>query len=261
MHALVLSGRDVAALRDRLAAGLAERGPVAVVERTEVVEEPGDDVAAAYRMAPSGRYRATAAATDLDALLESLAADYAIALLTGFDDVDLPRVAVGVGEDPNALVTAPTLEELDPGAVEAALADVEPIVTLESLVAEVKAASGADRAGAIATFTGRVRARDAPDDVETTALEFEKYEGVADERLASLEAELAAREGVYEVLLHHKTGVVEAGEDIVFVVVLAGHRDEAFQTASDGIDRLKAEVPLFKKELTVEDAFWVHQRS
>jgi molybdopterin synthase catalytic subunit len=62
------------------------------------------------------------------------------------------------------------------------------------------------------------------------------------------------------VLLHHRTGVVEAGEDIVFVVVLAGHRREAFRTVEDGIDRLKDEVPLFKKEVTVEETFWRHDR-
>jgi molybdopterin synthase catalytic subunit len=43
------------------------------------------------------------------------------------------------------------------------------------------------------------------------------------------------------------------------VVVLAGHREEAFRTVEDGIDRLKAEVPLFKKEVTVSDEFWAHQ--
>ncbi|PSP53856.1 molybdopterin synthase, partial [Halobacteriales archaeon QH_7_68_42] len=50
------------------------------------------------------------------------------------------------------------------------------------------------------------------------------------------------------------------GEDIVFVVVLAGHRREAFRTVEDGIDRLKDEVPLFKKEVTVEETFWSHER-
>jgi len=43
------------------------------------------------------------------------------------------------------------------------------------------------------------------------------------------------------------------------VVVLAGHRREAFETVEDGIDRLKAEVPLFKKEVTVSGEFWAHQ--
>jgi molybdopterin synthase catalytic subunit len=54
--------------------------------------------------------------------------------------------------------------------------------------------------------------------------------------------------------------VIEAGEDIVFVVVLAGHRREAFRAVEDGIDRLKDEVPIFKKEATESETFWVHRR-
>ncbi len=258
MHALALAGPDVAALRDRLLEGLAARGPIAVVERADPIEGPLEGAATAVRVDGAGRYERVTEAADLDALLEELAADHGLALLVGFDDADVPRVAVGEGAE--GLVTAPSAAELDPAAVDAALESVEPIETLASLVNRVKAAPGADRSGAIATFTGRVRARDAPDDVPTTELEFEKYEGVADERLAALEAELAERDGVQEVVMHHRTGVVEAGEDIVFVVVLAGHRGEAFETVSDGIDRLKAEVPLFKKEVTVEESFWVHER-
>ena len=124
----------------------------------------------------------------------------------------------------------------------------------------MKTVPDADRAGAIATFTGRVRARDGSDDDRTERLEVEKYEGVADERMAQIETELEARDGVLAVRTHHRTGVVEAGEDIVHVVVLAGHRREAFRAVEDGIDRLKDEVPLFKKEVTVEDEFWVHER-
>jgi molybdopterin synthase catalytic subunit len=78
--------------------------------------------------------------------------------------------------------------------------------------------------------------------------------------METIEAELEAREGVLDVLLHHRTGVIEYGEDIVFVVVLAGHRGEAFRAVEAGIDRLKDEVPLFKKEVTVDDEFWVHER-
>jgi len=264
MYAIALRGPDLDALRDRLVAGLAHRGPVAVVERADRVEPPTDGVASVTRLDDAGRATTVVAEAALDGVLESLATDYGLALVLGFDGVDLPAVVVGTDEvsaaDDRVLVTAPSLDALDPAAVEAALDGVEPLETLASLVARAKSASGTDRAGAIATFTGRVRARDAPDDVETTALEFEKYEGVADERLAALEAELSAREDVHTVLMHHRTGVVEAGEDIVFVVALAGHRDAAFRAAKDGIDRLKAEVPLFKKELTVEEEFWVHQR-
>ncbi|ADD05088.1 molybdopterin synthase catalytic subunit [Natrialba magadii ATCC 43099] len=161
----------------------------------------------------------------------------------------------------NTLATINTATDLNTLDLTAALESTEPHRTLESLVAEVKQSPQAPRAGAIATFTGRVRQKDAEDDTPTEYLEFEKYEGVADERMAALESELEAREGVFAVELYHRTGVVEDGEDIVFVVVLAGHREEAFRTVEDGINRLKDEVPLFKKEVTLEDEFWVHERS
>jgi molybdopterin synthase catalytic subunit len=61
--------------------------------------------------------------------------------------------------------------------------------------------------------------------------------------------------------MHHRTGVIREGEDIVFVVVLAGHREEAFRTVEDGINRLKDEVPIFKKESTTEEEFWIHEQS
>jgi molybdopterin synthase catalytic subunit len=78
--------------------------------------------------------------------------------------------------------------------------------------------------------------------------------------MATICRELEARDGVFDVEMHHRTGVIPDGDDIVFVVVLAGHREEAFRTVEDGINRLKDEVPLFKKEVTVEDTFWRHER-
>ena len=157
------------------------------------------------------------------------------------------RIAV---EDAGAIDTDAVLEVLEAS---------EPYETLESLVASVKASSSSDLAGAIATFTGRVRAKDDPADTPTEYLEFEKYDGVADDRMATIERELEAREAVYAVRCHHRTGVLHSGTDIVFVVVLAGHREQAFRAVEDGINRLKDEVPLFKKEVTVEDEFWVHE--
>ncbi|MFT4923197.1 MAG: molybdopterin synthase catalytic subunit, partial [Haloarculaceae archaeon] len=141
----------------------------------------------------------------------------------------------------------------------ATIEQTEPYECLESLVAQAKRSPQSDLSGAIATFTGRVRAKESEDDDRTEYLEFERYDGVAQERMATIREELEAREGVFEVLLHHRTGVVEAEEDIVFVVVLAGHRGEAFETVEDGINRLKDEVPLFKKEVTVSGEFWAHQ--
>ena len=124
----------------------------------------------------------------------------------------------------------------------------------------MKRSEKATYSGAIATFTGRVRAKEDEADERTRYLEFEKYEGVAEDRMRRIESELEARDGVLDVRLHHRTGRIPEGEDIVFVVVLAGHRGEAFTAVEDGINRLKEEVPLFKKEVTDEETFWVHER-
>jgi len=198
----------------------------------------------------------------LRATIDDLAPDYDYCLVEGFSDARIPQVVLG-GRDHagQALAEAPEADAVDVDAVIEELRTTEPYETLGSLVARVKRSHRAEEAGAIATFTGMVRAKEDEDDDPTEYLEFEKYEGVADERMQTLREELEERDGVLEVRLHHRTGLVEAGEDIVFVVVLAAHRREAFRAVEDGIDRLKEEVPLFKREVTVEDEFWVHERS
>jgi molybdopterin synthase catalytic subunit len=203
---------------------------------------------------------ATGESLSLGTALEKLASEYDYAVVEGFSGSGLPKVALGGAEPEGRVVArAPDAEALDLDAVADAIEDVEPFVTLEELVASVKTSDQSRFSGAIATFTGRVRRLENPEDRPTEYLEFERYDEVAADRLATIRAELEDRDGVYEVRFHHRSGVVEAEEDVVYVVVLAGHRAEAFETVSDGIDRLKAEVPLFKKEVTVSEEFWAHE--
>lgn len=258
-------------LVESLTGRLADRGRVATIK--QLAESPDIDTAGTdtdrHREAGAatsygltdGEWFATGSGRTLAETLDDLAPTYDYALVEGFSDTAIPKVALGgrnhVGE---ALATGEEDGDIDIDGVIEALESTEPYVTLDSLVRRAKNSPRADRAGAIATFTGRVREKDAPDDAPTELLEFETYEGVADERLGAIRADLESREGVYEVLMHHRTGVIESGADIVFVVVLAGHREEAFRTVEDGINRLKDEVPIFKKEVTEDEVFWVHTR-
>jgi molybdopterin synthase catalytic subunit len=255
--------------RARLIERLTDRldGAVAVVRRPAPTDDrqptaPPAGAATAHVLGDDGAWTATGRDRSVADLLGDLAVDHEYALLSGFPDADVPQVALA-DADPQGevLAAADGAAAVDVDAVVAALHDRDPFETLSSLVAAAKASPKAPRSGAIATFTGRVRAKDGPDDDPTEYLEFERYDEVAGERMARIETELCEREGVHEVLLHHRTGVVEYGEDIVFVVVLAGHREEAFQTVEDGINRLKDEVPLFKREVTVDEEFWVHDRA
>jgi len=271
MHVAGIVGPDADAFADRLVASLGERGRVARVRRTDATADGGTLVASAdadttYDLGDDGA-RVTGPPRSLADALDELAPTHDYAVVTGHPHARIPRVVVG-DEDGSGRLGGHVVARLDSAGADesaweealAAIEDARARETIPSLVARAKASPEADRAGAIATFTGRVRARDDPDDPETTHLEFEMYEGVAEERMAEIAEELESREGVFAVRMHHRTGVVEAGEDIVFVVVLAGHRSEAFATVSDGIDRLKAEVPIFKKEVTLEGEFWAHER-
>lgn len=270
MHVLAVVGPDEAgrqALVGRLVDALDTAGPVAVVA------EPGGPVAAPDSVSRADdAVRTTVSVGDdgwvaagrdrtLGDVLDDLAPTHDYCVLDDVREATVPGVVLdGVDYAGEVLAAGETVDDVDVDATVAALGDRQPHETLDSLVERAKRAPGAAYAGAIATFTGRVRARDNPDDERTTHLEFETYEGVAADRMAAIEAELEEREGVHEVVMHHRTGVVAAGEDIVFVVVLAGHRPEAFETVSDGIDRLKDEVPIFKKEATTDGEFWVHER-
>jgi len=261
MHVLGAVGPGATDLHDRLARRL--DGRVATVESVPTGDTARDDdpADAAFGLSEDGAWVGAGDGTSLPDLLDGLAPEFDYALLAGFPEARVPTVTLGGSEARGELLAAPDAASVDVDDVADALAATEPWITLESLVEGIKEVPEADRAGAIATFTGRVRARDGPEDARTTHLEFEMYEGVAQERMDAIERELAERDGVLAVRSHHRTGVIEDGEDIVFVVVLAGHREEAFRTVEDGINRLKDEVPIFKKETTVEDKFWVHERT
>lgn len=233
---------------ERLAPRLRERGRLAIVRAT----------ADGFSVTADG-WEASGAALTFEDVMDRVARDHDYGLVVGVPDARLPHVTDG-DVDAHDPVLRVESGDIDVDAAVAAIEDAEPYETLGSLVDAVKRSARSDYAGAIATFTGRVRAKEDEDDDFTTSLTFEKYDGVAEAKLGEIEADLESREGVEEVLLHHRVGRIEAGEDIVFVVVLAGHRTEAFRAVEDGINRLKDVVPIFKKEITTGETFWVHER-
>ncbi|RRJ31704.1 molybdopterin synthase [Halocatena pleomorpha] len=272
MHTVTVVGPHASDLVERLVGELATDGSVATVSSLPVAPAPGFEDAIGYTAVGAGvsvgrSSDGWTAYNDSDDrpvsdILDELAPNHDYCLLDGVAEVTLPTITINDADHAGesiATVTDPNDCALEP--LLAAIEGTDPHETLGSLVERVKRSPHADRAGAIATFTGRVRVKNDPDDAPTKQLEFEAYEDVAAERLRTIRSELEDRDGVYDVCLHHRTGVIERGEDIVFVVVLAGHREEAFRTVQDGINRLKDEVPFFKKEVTTDDEFWVHERS
>jgi len=109
--------------------------------------------------------------------------------------------------------------------------------------------------GAIVTFTGIVR----DDGVEV--LELEAYEEVAVKELRQLAEKAVGQYNLHTVTVIHRIGALNVGENIVVIVVSAGHRREAFRGCEDIIDGLKASVPIWKKEHRDDGATWVKGES
>jgi molybdopterin converting factor subunit 1 len=120
----------------------------------------------------------------------------------------------------------------------------EPL-SLDSLVERVRD----PRAGAVVTFQGVTR------DVER--LEYEAYVEMAEQKMASIVAEAVERHGLCAAAAEHRVGDVPLSEPSVTVAVSAPHRGEAFAGARDIIDRLKAEAPIWKKEIEGGEGRWV----
>ncbi|MFN8217389.1 MAG: molybdenum cofactor biosynthesis protein MoaE [Solirubrobacterales bacterium] len=127
-----------------------------------------------------------------------------------------------------------------------AAADGEPRlharVSAEPLDADALCRLVADpAAGAVVSFQGVTR--------EVARLEYEAYREMAEERIAAILAECAARHGLLAAAAEHRTGAVPLGEPAVVVAVSAPHREEAFGGAREAIDRVKAEAPIWKREV------------
>ena len=109
--------------------------------------------------------------------------------------------------------------------------------------------------GAVVVFEGVVRNN--TKGRATTHLEYECYEGMAKEQMARIGREIAGQFAIGRLGIVHRLGRLEVGEASVVVVATAPHRKPAFEAALEGINRLKREVPIWKKEFFADGAVWV----
>ena len=111
-------------------------------------------------------------------------------------------------------------------------------------------------AGGTCVFVGTVR--DHSDQGGVTGLTYEAWDELAVARLGEIAEELFQRWPVRRVALLHRTGELAVGEASVVVACSAPHRAEAFEACRHGIERLKQDVPIWKKEaLESGEAHWV----
>lgn len=152
---------------------------------------------------------------------------------------------------------APAGQVLDPGDE---LALIPPVsggeqspfvrVTEEPLSLDGLLARVADpRAGAVVCFQGVTR--------EVERLEYEAYAEMAEAQIRSIAAAAVERHGLCAAAVEHRVGSVALSQPSVAVAVSAPHRGEAFAGAREIIDRVKAQAPIWKREVEGGEARWV----
>ena len=135
---------------------------------------------------------------------------------------------------------------------------------LYDVIESVKKRPDFNTVGAMTLFIGVVRGETEQGE-SVSRLQLEAYDEKADETLERICEELRAEKGIVDVQIHHFTGEFELGEDLVYVLVAGGHRENVFPVLRKAVERYKKEAPIFKKEHIRDEkgkvkSYWVSER-
>ena len=137
----------------------------------------------------------------------------------------------------------------EPRARHARILDVP--LSLDRVVAAV----GGTGVGGIVTFVGQVR--DHNDGHDVVGLHYEAYEDMARKVMVTLCDQIEAELPGTHLAVEHRVGSLEIGDAAVVIAAGAPHRSEAFEACRALIDRLKDQVPIWKKETASTGEEWI----
>ena len=211
------------------------------------------------RFFAAARERAKRTTLELDLPAGSTVADLTKALLQQVPELAplLPKLRIAVAEEFAAA------EDLIPEGAEVAL--IPPVAggsgglfrlqdTPLSLQEAIDAVASVSQGGLV-TFSGAVR--DHSKGKRVTRLDYEAYGPMAQKKLAQIGAEAREKWPGTQVAVLHRLGTLVPGELAVVIAVSAPHRKEAFRACEYVIDRLKEDVPIWKKEFAEDGEVWV----
>jgi len=127
---------------------------------------------------------------------------------------------------------------------------VRTTIETAEIVSQLKAAPD----GAVVVFEGIVRNHSAGR--TTLYLEYEAYEAMAMGKMREIGAEVRQKFSIRRFAMIHRLGRLEIGETAVLIAVCSAHRAAAFDACRFGIDTLKRNVPIWKKEFFRDGASW-----
>lgn len=123
---------------------------------------------------------------------------------------------------------------------------------IDAAAVEAQVADAAN--GGICTFIGQVRRQ--ARGREVAYIDYNAFVPLATKQLQRIADEAEVR-WPCEVVIQHRLGRVELGEASVIVAVGSPHRAQAFEACRWCIDTLKEDVPIWKREVSPDGAFWI----
>jgi len=108
--------------------------------------------------------------------------------------------------------------------------------------------------GAHAIFLGQIRA-DQKEDGTVTGIEYSAYEEMAEDAFHTIREAAFEKFDLVCMHIYHSLGIVPTGEISLFVFVSSPHRRAAFEASEYIVEEIKANVPIFGKELIGAEGF------
>jgi len=132
-------------------------------------------------------------------------------------------------------------------------------VSVDEMLKDLKKNASLNRAGAITFFIGIVRGFTLKGE-NVKGLSYEAYKERAEEGLQKIREEMVSRDGIVDVHIHHVVDSLDVGDDILYVAVAGRSRKEVFPTLAETVERVKSEVPIYKKEILADGrSRWVSE--
>lgn len=116
------------------------------------------------------------------------------------------------------------------------------------------------RVGAVCSFVGTVRDRNAGEASSVQSMELEHYPGMTEKSIEAMIDAAHQRFDIFGARVVHRVGLLQPLDQIVLVAVTSAHRGESFKACEFLMDYLKTQAPFWKKETMPEGARWVDAR-
>ena len=121
---------------------------------------------------------------------------------------------------------------------------------------EIEAIKNASKnIGGITTFLGTGRELSKGENI--SKLNFEHYPKMAEKKLAEIRLQAIKEYGIIQMIIIHRIGEIDIGENIVLIVAAGEHRKETFKACEWAIAELKRTTPIWKRETTSTGEVWV----